>query len=42
MSLCVEKGNDRAQALYEKLGFRYVTTRESEGSTFTVMVHTYE
>lgn len=42
VSLCVEKGNDRAQALYEKLGFRYVTTRESEGSTYTVMVHTYE
>lgn len=42
VSLCVKKGNDRAQALYEKLGFRYVTTRESEGSTYTVMVHTYE
>ena len=42
VSLCVEKGNDRAQALYEKLGFRYVTTRESEGSTYMVMVHTYE
>ena len=42
VSLCVEKGNDRAQALYEKLGFRYVTTRESEGSTYTVMVYPLE
>lgn len=42
VSLCVEDGNHRAQGLYEKTGFRHVTTTESGGSRYMVMVYVFD